>query len=152
MNFIPTNDKKSGKLFIGNLSDLMSDDMMRNIDVIISVCDVNPKFRKYDRPHYVYPVHDSPDIESVQTMRDILSKCRPIIYFNCKQGKNVFIHCYAGISRSSTVLLDYLLTYYIFDTSKCLSNTECALKFVRQFRPIVNPNKGFYDLLLELHN
>lgn len=55
------------------------------------------------------------------------------------QGK-VFVHCRAGISRSATVCLAYLMQ------EKGLS-LENAKHMVREVRPQINPNQGFEEQL-----
>ena len=50
------------------------------------------------------------------------------------------IHCFAGISRSSTVLSAYLMH------SQRLTR-EQAIELIREFRPQANPNKGFVEQL-----
>lgn len=58
----------------------------------------------------------------------------------------VYIHCYAGISRSSTLLTAYLMLRHTIAADE-------ALAFIRSSRHCVNPNPGFYDALKlwELH-
>ena len=48
----------------------------------------------------------------------------------------------AGVSRSSTIAIAYLMKEYD------LPLTE-ALEIVKTARPIINPNKGFMELLQE---
>lgn len=56
-----------------------------------------------------------------------------------ENGDNrVLIHCMAGVSRSASVLIYFLMK------ERGLSYDQ-ALDFVRQSRPIVNPNEGFED-------
>lgn len=50
------------------------------------------------------------------------------------------VHCYAGISRSSTIVISYLIKHKDFT----LKN---ALEHCRNIRPIVNPNIGFLNQL-----
>jgi hypothetical protein len=59
------------------------------------------------------------------------------------QGKKVFVHCVQGISRSSTVVISYLMRYKRWTMQR-------ALKHVKTVRPIVNPNPGFLEQLKEL--
>jgi protein-tyrosine phosphatase len=64
------------------------------------------------------------------------------------KGKQVLVNCYAGVSRSTTIVIAYLMY-------KNKMNLQDALTFVRQKRPIINPNYGFvcqlYNLEEELH-
>ena len=52
------------------------------------------------------------------------------------------VHCYAGVSRSATIIIAYLMQ------EKRLTFVE-ALKYVRRRRPIVCPNFGFQKQLLD---
>ena len=55
---------------------------------------------------------------------------------------NVLVHCAAGISRSSTLCLTYLMR-------QRQENLEKALAFLRTKRPICTPNFGFQRQLKE---
>jgi len=50
------------------------------------------------------------------------------------------IHCKAGISRSVTILISYLMLKFNI-------TAKDALKIVRENRPQVNPNYGFMKQL-----
>eukprot|EP00939_MAST-03C_sp_MAST-3C-sp1_P000638 g638.t1 len=53
-------------------------------------------------------------------------------------GGSVVVHCAAGQSRSSTVVMAYLLGYY-----KKTAKVDKALSFAQSKRPMVRPNDGF---------
>jgi len=53
-----------------------------------------------------------------------------------KNGGVVFVHCGAGISRSSSCIIAYLMYEHGM-------NLEEAELLVRKGRPIINPNPGF---------
>lgn len=55
-------------------------------------------------------------------------------------GHKVFIHCYAGISRSASIVIAYLMW-------KNDWQYEEAYNFLREKRPIINPNTGFVNQL-----
>ena len=57
-----------------------------------------------------------------------------------KEGGVVYVHCMAGISRSGSVVIGYIMNKYHM-------KAEDALAFVRERRPCVNPNRGFTDEL-----
>jgi len=52
-------------------------------------------------------------------------------------GTGVLVHCEAGISRSSTITVAYLMKKNKIDCTK-------ALSIIRKARPIVFPNEGFF--------
>ena len=53
---------------------------------------------------------------------------------------NTLVHCMAGISRSTTLLIAYLIRYRGM-------KSDDALNLVRSRRSIVNPNPGFWSQL-----
>ena len=77
------------------------------------------------------------------------------IHDKISKGENVLVHCYAGVSRSATIVLNYMLRNFYKNQKrnvKILSPQEIqysALEFVRSRRPIVNPNKGFLSQLFQ---
>lgn len=60
-------------------------------------------------------------------------------------GGLCIVHCFAGVSRSATVVVAYLMK------SRQLSFTQ-ALEFVQQQRPAANPNPNFRRQLIEFES
>jgi len=56
------------------------------------------------------------------------------------EGSNVLVHCVLGRSRSSTIIIAYLISR--FDVSY-----EIAYEYVKACRPCIEPNSGFMELL-----
>ena len=88
---------------------------------------------------------DSPDAD----ISKYFDQSFNFINSNIKRNRNVLIHCWAGISRSPTLALNYILRKSEYNTLTCMS---CLVKYVtekaKQNRPIINPNIGFYQQLL----
>ena len=59
-----------------------------------------------------------------------------------KNNGKVFVHCWAGISRSTSCICAYLMMEHHLTLTT-------ALNICRQGRPIVNPNPGFIKQLME---
>lgn len=87
-------------------------------------------------------------------MYDSTDQHIPLEYFNSvfnlienekNRGGKVLIHCYAGISRSSTFVIGYIMWKY-----KVPYNT--AYLYVQSIRDIVKPNDGFKNILLKYEN
>jgi protein-tyrosine phosphatase len=57
-----------------------------------------------------------------------------------QEGKQVLVHCAAGVSRSPTLVIAYLMW------SRKMSRKE-AYEYVSDKRPIIDPNDGFMDQL-----
>lgn len=52
------------------------------------------------------------------------------------QGGNVFVHCFAGVSRSSSTVIAYLIQEHGMSFHE-------GMAYVRKRRPIIFPNIGF---------
>jgi protein-tyrosine phosphatase len=55
---------------------------------------------------------------------------------------NVLVHCHAGVSRSATLVIAYLMQ------EKRLTFDE-AFSYASKFRPVIFPNQGFQKQLKE---
>lgn len=56
------------------------------------------------------------------------------------ENKKILVNCHAGISRSVTIVVAYLINRYHMTPNK-------ALHFIKQKRNFINPNKGFIKQL-----
>ncbi|KAF1324044.1 Mitogen-activated protein kinase phosphatase 1, partial [Globisporangium splendens] len=80
--------------------------------------------------------HSSQDIaRHFYNVFDFIEKAR-------RRGGRIFVHCVKGISRSPTMAIAYLMWYKRIGMYK-------ALDFIRQARPVVDPNAGFIFQLTE---
>ena len=81
-------------------------------------------------------INDSPN----QPMIHLFPTALAFITYCNKNNYNIIINCYAGISRSSTIIAAYLIHYNN-------STVKDAIGYLRTKRYKVNPNPGF---ILEL--
>jgi protein-tyrosine phosphatase len=134
-----------GKLYLGPVGGLREVEeykidlvigLFPPLDIVVPETIFRIEFSLTDRP------------QDKEKMRDVLDETNEIIHNTLQRGQNVFVHCFAGISRSSTVVLDYLLTYENLQ----MKRFQDALAYLRTFRPQVNPNIGFVELLKERHS
>ena len=58
---------------------------------------------------------------------------------------NILVHCYMGISRSSSFVIYYLMRENGWDYNTCID-------FIRKKRPIADPNYGFERQLRNYYN
>ena len=82
--------------------------------------------------YLVLPVRDDPseDITAAATQAVIAIKAAR------RAGERVLVHCHAGVSRSATVVLLYLMLVRGFTLDE-------AYGYLEGVRPVINPNAGF---------
>ncbi|KAI8904867.1 protein-tyrosine phosphatase-like protein, partial [Gorgonomyces haynaldii] len=94
--------------------------------------------------NYPCSVHDFPIEDGVhQPVDDLLVITSNLIHDLLQSGKRVLVHCHAGVSRSSTVVLAYLVSY-------CSMSLLQAWNHTFAIRPIIRPNHGFSEALLKI--
>jgi hypothetical protein len=54
-----------------------------------------------------------------------------------KSSNVVFVHCHQGVSRSTTVVISYLMWAFLI-------TAECGIKILKKKRGVVHPNYGFF--------
>jgi protein-tyrosine phosphatase len=89
-------------IYLGDLEAVQNHKIMRKIDVVINVSE-----ERYDEDHLKRYYHMR---LTSDTMIDVIHKFNHIIEHTPKNS-NILIHCVAGISRSVTLMLYYLMKY-----------------------------------------
>ena len=113
------------------------------IDCIVKMYGNDKKNGPYTyHPKIEYLEIDALDVPDYKISKDFV-KCFKFINDNIRKNKNVLVHCHAGISRSATIVIMYLMVKYKLTLEK-------AYKYVKSRRSIVRPNSGFYAELLRL--
>ena len=84
------------------------------------------------------PMDDSPSQDLLSNLPEALD----FIQTQLEQGHTVLVHCAAGISRSASVVIAYLMSHGM--------SLEQAYGYVKSRRPIVQPNPGFMQQLNSL--
>ena len=90
-------------------------------------------------PGVSYAVFPTLDVPSYDIRNDATSALK-FVKDGIDRGETVLVHCHAGISRSATVVLLYLMIYQHMTLDEALSR-------LRAVRPVVNPNQGFMRML-----
>lgn len=127
-----------GQLAVGNM-DAVADGqklLSKNVGGIISVRDTLTRSMAYYNKHGIRVLH-IPVLDSETTN---LGQYFPIVFKFIESvlqtGKSVVVNCYAGISRSTTLVTSYIMRKYRFSAT-------AAMNFVKSKRPCFNPNNGF---------
>lgn len=142
------------KLFKGCMDEyceIIEDKLYLGSQISIKECTENEGIRSYvrvmwDEPHY----DEYPDGSNVLHIRiddsptdDIYEHFSGVINFiedEINKGYKVLIHCYAGISRSATITIAYLM----YKWRMCFTE---AFNYVFEKREIY-PNSGFIQQLI----
>lgn len=80
---------------------------------------------------------DDSNIDDIYTYFDLFSA---LIITSLKENKKILVHCYAGISRSVSIILAFLIKY----ANMSVNN---GLKKIKKIRNIIQPNQSFLKQL-----
>jgi protein-tyrosine phosphatase len=122
-------------LYLGSYADAKNETFLKktNITHILTV-GVELTTEYPDKFKYLFiPAYDSPSYNLSTSFDQITEFIHNAIE---KEKGKVLVHCYMGISRSTTSVLAYLMKHHDM-------NLEKARRFVKAKRSIVWPNEGF---------
>lgn len=81
---------------------------------------------------------------SEQDMTHVFERSLPFIHSSLQSpGAKVLVHCYAGVSRSATVVCAYMLKHPSYHSL----NVDQVLSEIRKTRPQAYPNENFMKQL-----
>lgn len=93
----------------------------------------------YKHPDVIYKFVECLDLPD-SNLKSVLEICIPFIKFAIEKCCNILVHCNAGISRSASVIIAYIMLQ-----KNCSYVDTC--NFVKNARPCINPNPGFVKYL-----
>ena len=122
-------------LYLGNMYAAYNIIQLKNIGIEKILTVMNEFRNKYSKSIFIHKIIEIEDIYDENIIK-YFKEC-----INFIDGKKiVFVHCAAGISRSSTIVIAYIMWKY-------KKNLRDAINFVKMKRPIIFPNPGFIDQL-----
>uniref|UniRef100_A0A1A9WQ28 Dual specificity protein phosphatase 15 n=1 Tax=Glossina brevipalpis TaxID=37001 RepID=A0A1A9WQ28_9MUSC len=126
-------------LYVGNYRDSKDTQQLDKFQIthIVAIHD-SPRRLLPDKHYLCVMAADTPD----QNLSQYFTVCNDFIHAARLREGSVLIHCLAGMSRSVTVAVAYIMT------ATNLSWKD-ALKVVRAGRAVANPNIGFQTQLQE---
>uniref|UniRef100_A0A1I7ZBM4 Protein-tyrosine-phosphatase n=1 Tax=Steinernema glaseri TaxID=37863 RepID=A0A1I7ZBM4_9BILA len=102
-------------------------------------CTNLPKNKKVDGVEYLYlPMDDN----ELQNIKQYFDSTADFIQKAAEKGGKVLVYCAAGVSRSATIVIMYLVI-------KEKMNLREAFTIVNKIRPIIAPNLGFWRQMIE---
>lgn len=133
--------KITEQIFIGNYKDA-SDEKWLDKNNITHVINATKDLPNYFPHRYKY-LQLSLDDTMNQSLYEVLEPSYKFIYNAIGNGGTVFIHCFAGISRSVSIAI-----YFLMKVNR--TTYLRTLDFIRTKRIIANPNPGFARQLVSV--
>lgn len=118
-------------IWIGDIDSLAN---AEDFDAVISAVPPKrmPRSVRY-RAHLQVPVED----EVNAPIKNYFATAADFIHEHVQRGQNVLVHCMAGVSRSTTLVIAYMMRY------RGYNDPWEALHVLQKKRPQVRPNDGF---------
>ena len=105
---------------------------------------ITSNYKPFEKKFTYYCVGNIMDSESdAKILKPLFTKILDFIHNAIMDNKKVLVHCAAGISRSSTVVIGYLMCKWKLELKH-------AFKICREKRPGVWPNSGFLEMLISI--
>jgi len=111
-----------------------------NIEVIINV---TPGISNYFPLEYKYYNFDQTLDISDASLKPYYEQFYQIMEENVPLNKRILVHCFAGRSRSTSLVLYYLMRKFNW-------SLDVALSYLKERRPIININKKFIEEIKEM--
>jgi protein-tyrosine phosphatase len=129
-------------LYLGSVGAAYNLDSLKSLKIshILTVCEELPPKYPSEFNYKIISVTDEPSTR----LENYFKEATDFIKSAVTQGSNILVHCFAGVSRSSSIVIAYLIRFHGMDV-------EEAMAFVKKKRPWVCPNHGFYAQLKKFH-
>ena len=135
----PQIDKITEKLYLGNNQAAKNKELLKKYK-ITNILVVGFFLHEYFPEDFKYKTIEISDNEN-ENLFDYFMPCFDFI----DRSERCFVHCRAGVSRSSSVVISYLML------SEKMT-FENAKNFVKDKRSVIEPNKGFESQLKDFEN
>jgi len=128
-------------LYLGNMTDAADPETLSKlgIDHVLNVTAVNPTYTQSDSITYKQLLAAD---NGSQNIKQYFDEAFTFIDTARDCGGSVLIHCQAGVSRSPTIAIAYLIKNFPMRMLE-------AYKFIKTRRSIISPNLNFMGQLLE---
>ena len=131
-------DRITDHLYLTGMGGLTEENLSTlNITCIVNATYEMPLLRMKGIESYRVPVDDDGSEEIILYFDDIAN----LIDMTSKQNGRTIVHCMAGASRSSTLVIAYLIKFRDY-------NLRTAFCYVKSLRSCARPNIGFFTQLI----
>eukprot|EP00730_Choanoeca_flexa_P014007 TRINITY_DN5962_c0_g1_i2.p1 TRINITY_DN5962_c0_g1~~TRINITY_DN5962_c0_g1_i2.p1 ORF type:complete len:391 (+),score=55.00 TRINITY_DN5962_c0_g1_i2:170-1342(+) len=129
-------------LYVGCLHDATDEPLLleNNITHVMSVIEKAPEMPAFVHQHHL-AIRDA--MAAAHGLLPHLKTLAVLIHEAIASGGRVLVHCSAGISRSPTVAIAYLMIYHHM-------TMNAAMQLVTDKRPVISPNLAFLGVLQQL--
>ncbi|CAF4158256.1 unnamed protein product [Rotaria magnacalcarata] len=131
-------------LYHGNIGHAQNIDLLKQLDIqhILNVCDEELNQEILDHFDVLW-INIDDDISA--DIRKHFEQSNNFLHLNQQKGEKVLVHCKMGISRSSAIILAYLMNYRY-------KNLYAAYDYLLQCRRVALPNAAFFLHLVRYEN
>lgn len=107
-----------------------------NIQAVLQILPTEPPSTVEHIDRLVVPIED----DSGENIKYIFNQSFYWIESQLNANRKVLVHCFAGVSRSATIVIAYLMRKFSWEYEK-------ALEYVQEKRKCIDPNIGFLQQL-----
>lgn len=126
-------------LYLGGEETAFNKELLKknNVSTILNITSSIPFYYESEFTYHRIPIIDEPNVDIKQYFDETFK----IIDDTLTENKKILIHCQAGISRSATIVIAYIM-------KKNKIEMNDAYKLVHTGRPCIGPNLGFCGQLM----
>ena len=128
-------DKITETIYLGNMMAAFNKNKLKNLGIKKILTVMGAFGNHYDYREFIHKT-----IEVDDDFRTNIIQYFKVCFSFIEGNDKVFVHCAAGMSRSPTIVIAYIMwkkQIYLND----------AIKFVREKRPLISPNANFMNQL-----
>ena len=126
-------------IYLGDFRAAQDENYLKMYDILSVVnCAAELDFNYKDIKTFELYLHDMPSERIINIFESAYD------FVKRHLNHNILVHCYMGISRSTSFVIFYLMKENGWDYGTCIN-------FIRQKRPIADPNYGFEMQLKEYY-
>jgi len=122
--------------------EILKENKITRIITVLNKKDAEHAFEAYGTKKWFDVLHLELNDLGVEKISDVFPKA--FAFIEGSKGK-VLVHCAAGMSRSATIVIAYIM-------QKKAMNLREAYQFVKKRRNMIQPNTGFIKQLLEFED